>query len=257
MLAVAKCGYDNDYGKCFAPLHDAKDLQVLKDNEILLTIEGGVHMGELYPLMVIVPASLQYGVEWYYAFSQHMYSSRDWGGLTQQLLAISDVMARNYSIFKEKVWGEAKAELLAYAADVRKAFDENGISAKIEKLMGLTPGYDEFQPIFANSLAGGAEAIDISDNRHIFGIGRDTEGAVKFISHEYIISLIKQTVGINDMPNIMQYWIEIESLAAYYYGKIFEGKHIFVEDRSIIEFYESKGGMLGAKDLLFAAIERD
>ena len=41
MLSVAKCGYDNDYGKGFTHLHSVQDLKVLKDNENLLTVEGG------------------------------------------------------------------------------------------------------------------------------------------------------------------------------------------------------------------------
>ena len=47
MLSVSKCGYDNSYGDPYKHLYPQEDLAVLKNNEDLLTIRGGEHVGKL------------------------------------------------------------------------------------------------------------------------------------------------------------------------------------------------------------------
>jgi len=256
MLSVAKCGYDNDYGSRHAHLHPAADLAVLKQREHMLTVKGGEHMGMLYPLLVIFPAAMEHAAERYYGGAQYWFGLHGWGAPADDVVAVSGVMARNFGIFREQVWPGIKAELAAYAAEVQAAFEQNVLTAKLEELVGIMPEYELFYPIFTNSLEGGAEAIDVTDNRHIFGIGRDVASAVQFIAHEYIISLLKQALRDTAAFTIsMQYWLQIESLAAYYYGKVFAGEHLFIKDRTFIEFYESKNGTLAAKELFLAAVQ--
>ena len=153
-----------------------------------------------------------------------------------------------------------RPNLSTYAEQVKKAFEENKVSVKFNEIMKFNPK-EAFYPIFCNSLDGGAEAIDVSINRHVFGIGRSVEHAVQFISHEYVIYLLKHTLAdIPALNNPMKYWLHTESLAAYYQRKAFPGEHIFLtQERSeIVDFYEStnKDNNLSAKELLIAAIAK-
>ena len=260
MLSVAKCGYDNDYGRQYAHLHDAADLAVLKSREHMLTVKGGERMGMLYPLLVIFPAAMENAAERYYGGAAYWFGLHGWNTPADDVVAVSGVMARNFGIFREHVWPLVRPELAAYAGEVQAAFDQNGMTAELERLVGVTPEYGLFHPIFTNSLYGGAEAIDVTDNRHIFGTGRDIPSAVQFIAHEYIISLLKQalrdTAAFSDPAGSMAHWLQIESLAAYYYGKVFAGEHLFVKGRTYIELYESKnsGDTLTARELFLAAL---
>lgn len=56
MLSVARCGYDNDYGRRYRSRYDAADLGCLKRFEDELTVCGGEHCGALYHLCVALPA---------------------------------------------------------------------------------------------------------------------------------------------------------------------------------------------------------
>ena len=256
MLSVAKCGYDNDYGSQHAHLHPPADLAVLKQREHMLTVKGGEHMGMLYPLLVIFPAAMENAAQRYYGGAQYWFGLHGWDAPADDVVAVSGVMVRNFDIFRESVWSSIKAELSAYAAKVQTAFEQNGLTAKLEGLVGIAPEYEMFHPIFTNSLSGGAEAIDVTDNRHIFGTGRDIASAVRFIAHEYIISLLKQALrGTEAFALPMQHWLRIESLAAYYYSKVFAGEHLFIKNRAFIEFYEGKNGTLAAKELFLAAVQ--
>jgi len=278
MLSCAKCGYDNSYGVQFAPLHNENNLKILKEHERLITVEGGEHCGQLYWLLVCVPASLSSPADKYYQFLCSLFESNNFDGnevtnfdsfgfrdlneiyarseeFAKEIVSISKVMIGNYRIYTNCVWNEAQSKLLTYTKKVETIFEENDTSVKLEKLTGVTP-QENFYPIFCNSIDSGAEAIDVSMSRHVFGIGREVEKAVQFVTHEYVIYLLKQ--ALIDTPAFsdpMKYWLQIEGLAAYYYEKIFPGRHIFLENREIIEFYESKGGVLSAKELFLAAIK--
>lgn len=54
IFSVAKCGYDNDYGRKYRNLYDEKDFDVFAENKTKLTIEGGSHAGKL----LWIPAGL-------------------------------------------------------------------------------------------------------------------------------------------------------------------------------------------------------
>ena len=66
MLSVARVGYDNAYGARFRSDYPEEDLAVLKGYEELLTVCGGEHCGELYHMMVTLPACAEQSAKEYY-----------------------------------------------------------------------------------------------------------------------------------------------------------------------------------------------
>jgi len=283
MLSCAKCGYDNSYGKQFAPLHNNDNMKTLNEHEKLITVKGGEHFGQLYWLLVCLPASLNSLADKFYQTLYFLFHSKGvyddgikffaaygfenmkdvyskWEIYDNEIVSISKIMMENYHIYVNNIWNDVYPKLFFYAEQVKKAFEENMVSVKFDELMGITPT-EAFYPIFCDSLEGGAEAIDLSKNQHVFGIGRDVETTVQFVSHEYVIYLLKHVLEDTPADNDpMKYWLHTESIAAYYQGKVFPGEHVFLrpERREIVKFYESinRNGKLSARELLFAAINR-
>lgn len=271
MLSVAKCGYDNEYGNRHLSLHSPEDLKILKGNELLITVKGGEHFGELYYGLVCVPASLDIEAVLYYEALGHLFKTGNVeeamklhepvyelilpiielhfpSGLHdfyshfvkfESIVTICEVMARNYPIYCAKVWEQSEKELLPYAKDIENIFDQNGLSHKLEKIVGETLETD-FIATFCNSLHGGAEAIDISANQDVFGIGRSYDWAVKFISHEFIIYLLKQALkDTMDFQDLMKYWNCIEGLAEFYLSLVeMDMGETFGECQNEIDFYK-------------------
>ena len=247
MLSVSFCGYNNDYGQRHAALHDKQQLDVLKHHELLITVKGGVHIGELYwPFLAGAAASIT-PVDIY--FRRFVADSGARG-------EIARVMVENYDIYIEKVWPQARTEIAPYVSDVQNALGNN-IAVGLDGLFrGQSPG--DFHPIFVNSIDGGADAIDVSTNQHIFGIGRSVEWAVKIISHEYIIFRLKTALSETDaFTDLTKYWLYIESLAAHYYEQFYkDDEHPFINkhSRHIVEFYKQAKGELSAAQLFELAV---
>ena len=269
MLSVAKCGYDNEYGDKFASLHASDDLKILKGNESLITVAGGEHCGELYWYLVSVPASLDVEAMSYYQSLAHLFrtgnievSVKQYGSVYQLFLSanepdfaesvqdfynyykgflaivpLCDVMIRNYPIYCNKVWDETQKELLLYAKDIADIFNENGLSEKLENITKERLK-SEFIATFCNSLDGGAEAIDISEDQDVFGIGRDYEWAVKFISHEFVIYLLKQSLANTSAFGDLKYWLCTEGLAEFYLSLVGMGGG-FKKGADVIEYYKA------------------
>lgn len=264
MLSVSKCGYDNEYGQKYSSMHKADDLKILKDNEKMITVKGGEHVGELYTFFVAIPASLDAEAAGYYKslknifeagdidenlnqyvslYSELLYTDLDktteiFMRLKPQLLAMSNIMISNYDIYCSKIWEKSREELQAYSNGIQKAFENDNICSKLEKLTGISLGYD-FIASFCNSLSGGAEAIDISNTQDIFGIGRNYEWAKKFISHEYVIFLFKKSFPKSLFT--LQNWKCIESLAEFYLKQTIGLDLEYFEDlKDIIVFYEEE-----------------
>ncbi|MCL2169006.1 MAG: hypothetical protein FWB74_03155 [Defluviitaleaceae bacterium] len=270
MLAVAKCGYDNDYGRKYAGLHPFEDLQMLKDNEKLVTVKGGEYLGPLYPLF-IVAAALDSPVPEFFAAIKHFVQTGDlelisdevleitansvgnnpkgyWQGFYENckehdlpVVEICNVMISNYDIFCNQVWQESQLELLPYAQGIEQIFEENGFSHKAESVMGITLK-NNFYATFCNSMQGGAEAIDISADRDVFGISRDFDKAEKFIAHEFVIYLLKQAFKDAGIGFSMEFWADIEGLAEFYLCQINgEVSGVFDEPnvQEAIKFYKA------------------
>ena len=278
MLSCAGCGYDNDYGRKYASIHSESSLAALKKREKLITVKGGEHFGQLYWIIVCVPAAIETAVDLYYNqvyslfntksgdimeyFNPHGFSNPlevydKWADFAHDIAVISKIMADNYVIYLDRAWETERIQLLPYAEKIKKAFDTNGVSSALEEYVGVIPNTD-FYPYLCNSVDGGAEAIDVSANKHVFGIGRDVESEVRFIAHEYVIFLLKhvftETIPLSEM---MRLWIYTESLAAFYLYKVFNEKHFFLGDREqYIELYNklhAENPSWTAKELLAAA----
>ena len=264
MVSVAKVGYDNDYGNRYAHLHSPEDLAILKRNELLLTVKGGEHMGELYGMFIGWPAYLDIEAKRYYesmyvlfkyGIDAHFSKFSDlWGGdneqireaisqfynshahLTSNIIEICRVMIDNYDIFITIVWEESLKELLPFAEMVQNYFDTSDFTHRIETLMNLSLDTN-FIASFTNSMAGGAEAIDIR-NHNISGIKyrsgelkniRDISGWLK---HEYVIYLLRDVIPIK-----MEYWNYFESLAEFYLRKIEDAGMSTEYWETIVDFY--------------------
>jgi len=168
-------------------------------------------------------------------------------------------MIRNYSIYCSDIWKDSEQELLPYAKNVEEIFRENLFSENLEKVAN-TKLKSEFFATFCNSLDGGAEAIDISANQDVFGINRSYINAVEFISHEYIIYLLKQALRDTVVfSNPIKYWAYIEGLAEFYLC-LANGKEsgIFKEVQKEIDFYKeiyNKNSSITPSELIHKAIE--
>lgn len=289
MLSVAKCGYDNEYGNKYLSKHLPEDLKILKENESLITVRGGEHCGELYHWLVSVPASLSIEATLYYESLGHLFRTGNIDENIKQyesvyklflptnepnftdivcdfynfyikfdvIVPICEVMIRNYSIYCNEIWEATKQELFQYAKDIEDIFNKNGFSQKLEQIMNEKLK-TEFIATFCNSLDGGAEAIDISESQDVFGIGRNYEWAVKFISHEFIIYLLKNALVNTTAFKELKYWLYTESLAEFYLSFAGEAGG-FKECQDIAWFYKEiyqDNNALSAPDLYNKAVER-
>jgi hypothetical protein len=290
MLSVAKCGYDNEYGNNYASYHQAEDLRILKDNENLITVKGGEHIGELYGLLVAQPAALDIEAAIFYESLGHLFEIGDFDENIQKykesykvflsenevqlflivqgaynafhqhreaIVMICDVMRRNYAIYCDKIWEKTNRELAPYAETIETIFIENNMSFKLETLTKVSLK-NNFSATFVNSIHGGAEAIDISEKLDVFGAGRNYESAVEFISHEFVIYLLKQalvdTVAFTDLT----YWAYTEGLAEFYIGFVGIGNNFFPEVKGIVEYYKivyATNNHLSASELFLKAVE--
>jgi len=289
MLSVAKCGYDNEYGNKYLLKHSPEDLKILKDNERFITVKGGEHCGELYHWLVSVPASLDTEATLYYNSLGHLFRT---GNIEENIklyksvhklflpandhnfknivydfykhyakfdiiVPICEVMIRNYSIYSNEIWEETKKRLLPYAKDIEYIFNTNGLSKQLEALTNEELK-TQFIATFCNSLDGGAEAIDISANQDVFGIGRNYEWAEKFISHEFIIYLLKQSLKNTTAFQDLKYWIYTEGLAEFYLSLAGKGGG-FKECQDVIDFYKDtykNDNSLTASELYKKAIKK-
>lgn len=239
MLSVARCGYDNEYGQKWRGIHSQKDLQSLKRHELLITVKGGAHCGALYWPLVAIPACLDTLAADYYAAVRRFikYGDSDIFMLTErfgdcieqckllsaEVFEICAVMERNYNIYTSKVWEHSHAELHEYAEHIQQIFDSDKSAVKIDALIGqkLDCG---FIATFCNSLDYGPEAIDISADQDVFGLGktcgRTYEIAESFILHEYAIYLLKQALQDTEaFSGKHDNWAFTEAMAEFYLSK--------------------------------------
>jgi hypothetical protein len=281
MLSVSKCGYDNEYGNKYSNLYNHNDLFALKKMENLITVSGGEHCGQLYWPLISIPASLDSEAAEYYKMVHKLftdennlyvkenysslYSSASKGFDTideylkykNEILSICDIMIHNYQKYCNEIWLESQKELEIYASDMQQIFDNSNICSRLESATGLTMN-KTFIASFCNSLENGPEAIDISETQDIFGIARDYEMAKSFISHEYIIYLLREAILKNGLKFDITYWNYFESLAEYYNSYVVGNSNCFNKPNNIIDFYisENADGKYSAIELYKKAIER-
>ena len=265
MLSAARCGYDNSYGEQYRNLHKATDLDILKKYEELITVKGGEHCGELYSLLVAVPACGECSAKEYYAKILSQFQKEpvpdpisEYIGFKTAAAEIAAVMAENYEIY-ETVWEKSEKELREYARQVEDMFADSGFTDKCEKLVGQELKTEYFYASFTNSVAYGPEAIDISEEQDMFGIDRSIEDAFYFIGHEFIIYLLMEKLKGTAAFQSFETWPLTEGLAEFYLIKIMGDSRFFNEQLKYAEFYRECSGenpSLLAKELFLMAEQK-
>ena len=104
---------------------------------------------------------------------------------------------------------------------------------------------DGFTAVLVSSVAGGAEAIDITDTQDVFGIDRSAESEKAFISHEFIIYLLKIALKDEDYSGSSEDWTLREGLAEYYLQKINGNEKSFQSCQEQAEVYRQLESVCG------------
>ncbi|MDR2978758.1 MAG: hypothetical protein LBU56_05195 [Rickettsiales bacterium] len=279
MLSVSKNGYDNEYGARYSVHHGLEDLALLKRLEKFITVIGGEHVGELYWLLVSLPASIEVGEMLFYEVMYELFNYGDvennvkkhfgfyksifrledsfnvvvgtideylysrFYHLKEMIVDICKVMINNYDVYLNRVWEKSYLELMSYAERLQEVLDNGAVAEKLQNLIGVVPETN-FYVSLCNSLQGGAEAIDISFNTHVFGTKshsgaeREMERMKNFIIHEYIIFLLKKALVNTPAFTDHKYWHYFEALAAFYASKIIEGRGLYDDDARVLEIVD-------------------
>lgn len=189
MLSVAKCGYDNGYGEKYRSLYAEDDLAVIKENEKLLTVQGGEHCGRLFHLMVCRPSWGEVCAKEYFLDLPQRILWDDireiYAPYAQVIRAVAGVMAKYYDHYIRDIWPGEQESIRKYLPPLEEFFEKSGFTEKAEALVGSSLRREWFTATMVTSVENGAEAIDISDEQDLFGIQRSHEDAVYFIGHEF------------------------------------------------------------------------
>lgn len=240
MLSVAKCGYNNAYGEKYRSRYDSADLKYIKDQELHLTVCGGEHCGDWYGPLVCEPVRSGLTAKEYYL------ETIDWidsGKLEMpddtlaSIIRVCQVMIKYYDDYMEKIWPLEKNKIAEYISTMHMAFQESDFTAKAESLVGVSLPSPWFTAALVSSVEGGAEAIDITDTQDVFGIERSPEAEKAFISHEFIIYLLKIALKNEDAFLSFENWTLTEGLAEYYLQKIDGNSRSFQSCQEQAEVY--------------------
>ena len=261
MLSAAKCGYDNAYGEMYRGRYDPADMQCIRDQEPHLTVRGGEHCGDWFGPMVCAPARSGVTAKEYYAETIAWIES---GKLDMpddtlaSVIRVCRVMIRYYDDFMENIWPAEKNRITEYMGTMRTAFEESGFTEKAEALVGVSLPPPWFTAVLVSSVEGGAEAIDITDTQDVFGIERCPEAEKAFISHEFIIYLLKIALKDEGAFRSLENWTLTEGLAEYYLQKTDSNSRSFQSCQEQAEVYRQLEGTCGtdAVTLYRAALKR-
>lgn len=235
MLSVAGVGYDNAYGRQYRHIVPEADLAVLRAHEKQLTVKGGEHCGEWYGPLVCEASRGLVPPEEYYA-------SVDDPAMAE----VCRVMASHYQTYLRDVYPDTLRELQPYANEVQRLLGESDLTDRAEALVGESlPG---FRVMLVNSVARGAEAIDISPDQDVFGIDRTPQQAMLFIGHEYIIYLLKQALAGTAAFQTWDTWRITEGLAEYYLLQLYEDIGFFHQVKDVVAFYRQQKEGLSARE---------
>lgn len=263
MLSVAKCGYDNDYGRKYRDRYAEEDLRVIKENESMLVVIGGEHCGELHDVLVWEPARAKMSAKEYYESLLVMIAEgtvpEAWRAQCSVVESMAKVMVKYYDSYVEEIWPAEKEELDAYLPRVKAVFDENRFTEQAEAITGLTLQSECFYATMVTSVQNGAEAINISEELDIFGIVRPVRDSVYFMAHEYIAFLLMPELAklIQPEEGITQTeYNAFEGLAEFYMKQTIGETGFFCEMEEYVVFYEEqvKEGPKTAVELYNAAM---
>ncbi len=240
MLSVAKCGYDNAYGEKYQNRYDSADLQCLREQERHLTVRGGEHCGDWYGPMVCEPARCSTPVKEYYgetiAWIEAGHLKLPFDEL-DTIIHVCRIMIRYYDDFIENIWPAERERITKYINTVRAVFEAGNFTAQAEELVGVSLPPPGFTAVLVSSVEGGAEAIDITDTQDVFGIDRSAEAEKAFISHEFLIYLLKIALKDENAFQSFENWTLIEGLAEYYLQKIERDVRTFQSCQKQAEIY--------------------
>ena len=232
------------YGDAYKHLYPQEDLAVLKNNEDLLTIRGGDHVGKL---MWIIASGAMGNVpakELYQDYVQKINADeypQEFSEYKELILQICNVMIKHYDYYVENIWNIEKEKIEKANSEFQKIFEESDFTEKAEKLLGCKLSQEYFIATMVSSIQGGAEAIvmDADDDvkQDIFDINKAPLDVFHFVGHEFIIFLLMQELkDVNELDD----WKRFESLAEYYLIQILGNSRGFFDDmKDYIEFYET------------------
>ena len=266
MLSVARCGYDNDYGAKYRPLYPAEELAAFADNSELLTIQGGVHWGKLYSLLIFNPAGYADSLADYYGEVLATCESIRAGKIpewvdeslvpyTELVERLSQILLKHHDAYVRDIFSGERERIAAAIAPVQAWFEEHDFTARAEKLVGCNLSAEAFTATMVSSVAHGPEAIDLTAERDLFGIDRSTMDAVYFIGHEFIIYLLKSALREEDAFRGNATWPLTEALAEYYLKRLMGDTRFFDGQRQWRIFYEQQAPGLTAVQLYRLALQ--
>lgn len=263
ILSVARCGYDNEYGRKYREMYDEMDLQIIKKYEDELTVKGGEHAGKL----IWIPAGLAMLYDDIGDFIQESIQQIEQDDFNipvydksqkNTVLDILNVYQKNYPRYKNEIWPEEKNILDKYIRDFERKFSETNFTERAENLIGIQ-SEESFVVSFVLSISGGAEAIFIGSQEDVFSVQDDIDSKMKFIGHEYIIYLLEKA-----LPPMENWWLDKkiynarEALADFYLQSILGPSNYFNEMQSYVDFYKEKSGegKYSPAELLELALKR-
>ena len=266
MLSVARCGYDNEYGAKYRPLYPAEELVVFSDNSELLTIQGGVHWGKLYSLLIFNPAGYADSLPDYYgevldtcdrirAGEIPEYIDASLVPYTELIGQLSQILLKHQDRYLRDIFPAEKERIAAAIAPVEAWFEAHDFTARAEALVGCRLAAQAFTATMVSSVAHGPEAIDLTAEKDLFGIEHSTMDAVYFIGHEFIIYLLKTALRAEDAFRGFATWPLTEALAEYYLKRLMGDTRFFDGQRQWRMFYEQQSPDLTAVQLYRIALQ--
>lgn len=240
MLSAAGVGYDNDYGRRWRHTLPEEDIALMKRHERQLTVKGGEHWGEWYGPLVFQPAKGDVAPESYYAAVDD-----------PAMKPVCQVLGKHYQAYLRDVYPESLREMQPYADELQRLLDESSLAERAEALVGAS--IDSFRVMLVNSVEKGPEAMDISDDQDVFGIGRTPRDEMLFIGHEYMIYLLKQALAGTAAFCTWETWPLTEGLAEFYLTRLIGGSGIFRQMKDEVDFYCRQPENLPARERFLRA----
>ena len=196
------------------------------------------------------------------AYCQEIIRQADAGVVSDEYLAlapaareIASVMAKHYDRYAAQIWPDEKRVLEDYIARVTGLFEQRRFTGRAEELLGCRLPTEAFYPSMVMSVSHGADAIDTSEARDVFGIDLSPGDSFLFIGHEFIIYLLKHALRDEDALRHFETW-EMTEAPAEYCLKELMGQYLFTGMRDRISpFYRlAENGRRSTADLYRTAL---
>ena len=266
MLSVARCGYDNDYGRRYRPLYPAEELSVFAEHRDLLTIKGGEHWGRLYSLLIFYPAGHADSLDEYYGELLDICDQIQAGEIpeyidtesvpyTGLIERLSRILLKPQEASLRDIFPVEKERIAAAIVPVQEWFENHDFTQQAERLIGHSLAAETFTATMVSSVAHGPEAIDLTEEKDLFGIDHYVMDAVYFIGHEFIIYLLKAALAGENAFNSFETWPLTEALAEYYLKRLMGDTRFFEGQRQWRAFYERQSPELTAVQLYRLALQ--